>query len=205
MFVTLEGIEGAGKSTQATRLVTHLRSRGIDAVATREPGGTQVGERVRQILLDPALDGLTPTSELLLVFAARAQHLDEVIRPALTAGRVVVCDRFTDATYAYQGAGRGLPDETIATLETLVQASLRPDLTVVLDMPVDAAMTRVSSRGDGRDRFEREKTTFFEAIRQAYLDRAARTPERYVVIDATRSEALVAADIAAAVETRLEG
>ena len=205
MFITIEGVEGAGKSTQAGALATHLEHRGFDVVLTREPGGTHAGERIRSILLDPDLDGLAPVSELLLVFAARAEHLEQVIRPALDAGAVVVCDRFTDATYAYQGAGRGLPEAAIADLEKLVQGTLRPDLTLVLDMAVNAAMARLAGRDGGPDRFEREAEAFFESIRAAYLDRAARAPERYAIIDASASQEAVARSITGAVEARLQG
>lgn len=203
MFITIEGVEGAGKSTQAGMLAARLEQRRLEVVLTREPGGTVVGEKIRAMLLDPELHGLVPMSELLLVFAARAQHLERVIRPALAAGKRVVCDRFTDASYAYQGAGRRLGEAPIAELETLVQGTLRPDLTLVLDMEVDAAMARLAGRGGGPDRFEREARTFFETIRAAYLDRAARAPERYVVIDGSASQEAVARAIITAVDARL--
>lgn len=203
MFITIEGVEGAGKSTQAGMLAAWLEHRGLEVVLTREPGGTVVGERIRAILLDPDLDGLASMSELLLVFAARAQHLEQVIRPALAAGKLVVCDRFTDATYAYQGAGRRLGEAPIAELETLVQGTLRPDLTLLLDMEVDAAMARLDGRGGGPDRFEREARAFFETIRAAYLDRAARAPERYAIIDASASQEAVARAITAQVDACL--
>lgn len=196
-FVTLEGIEGVGKSTQAGQLATALRAAGRDVVQTREPGGTAIGDRIRSILLDPDGEGPADDTELLLVFAARAEHLQRVIHPALAAGRWVVCDRFTDATYAYQGAGRGIPPRRIAQLEQWVQGELRPDRTLVLDMPVAEALARARGGNDG-DRFERERQEFFERVRQCYLDRAAAEPERMRVIEAGGSvesvgEALLAA------------
>lgn len=196
-FVTLEGIEGVGKSTQAGQLATALRAAGRDVVQTREPGGTAIGDRIRSILLDPDGEGPADDTELLLVFAARAEHLQRVIHPALAAGRWVVCDRFTDATYAYQGAGRGIPPRRIAQLEQWVQGELRPDRTLVLDMPVAEGLARARGGNDG-DRFERERQEFFERVRQCYLDRAAAEPERMRVIEAGGSvesvgEALLAA------------
>lgn len=196
-FITLEGIEGVGKSTQAAFLVEHLRASGRDVVATREPGGTSIGDRIRTILLDPDGDGPSGDTELLLMFAARAEHLARVIHPALATGRWVVCDRFTDATYAYQGGGRGIAAERIERLENWVQGDLRPDRTLLLDLPVEEGLRRARSGCDG-DRFEREQREFFERVRQAYLDRAAAEPERYRVIDADGSvervgEALIAA------------
>lgn len=201
-FITLEGIEGVGKSTQAERLVAHLRSEGRDVVATREPGGTVIGDRIRSILLDPDGEGPAGDTELLLMFAARAEHVARVIRPALAEGKWIVCDRFTDATYAYQGGGRGIAAERIARLEDWVQGDLRPDRTLVLDLPVAEGLRRARGGRDG-DRFERERHDFFERVRQTYLDRAAAEPERCRVIDAggsveTVGQALVAsvADLA---------
>ena len=183
LFITLEGPEGAGKSTNREYLAECLRSEGIDVVLTREPGGTPLAERIREILLAPSEEAMDADAELLLVFAARAQHLAGVIRPALARGAVVLCDRFTDATYAYQGGGRGLSVERIAALEQFVQGDLRPDLTLVFDLPVEIGLARATARGR-LDRFEREGRVFFEAVRAAYLDRSASSPERYRLVDA---------------------
>lgn len=181
-FITLEGGEGAGKSTQLRAIEAWLRRRGHDVVVTREPGGTGLGERIRALLLHeeaaPAIE-----TETLLMFAARAEHLARVIRPALAAGRTVLCDRFTDATYAYQGGGRGLARERIAILEEWVQGGLRPDLTLLLDVPAALGLERANGRGEP-DRFERENLAFFERVRQAYLEAAAREPERIRVVAA---------------------
>ena len=198
-FITLEGIEGVGKSTQATRLAAGLGAAGHEVVQTREPGGTAVGDRIRSILLDADGDGPAGDTELLLMFAARAEHLERVIRPALAAGQWVVCDRFTDATYAYQGAGRGIAPARIARLEDWVQGELRPDRTLVLDLPVEQGLERARRGGDG-DRFERERHDFFERVRQCYLDRAAAEPERMRVIPAGGSVEAVAEAVLAAVE-----
>lgn len=196
-FITLEGIEGAGKSTQVTALVEELARRGIDAIATREPGGTPEAEAIRALLVDPARRSLGDDAELLLVFAARADHVERVIGPALRHGRWVVSDRFTDATFAYQGAGRGIAPRRIAVLEQWVQGDLRPDLTLVLDLPVSAGRARI--RGRAADRFEGEGSDFFERVRAAYLERARARPERYRIIDARGSEAAIAASIRRAV------
>lgn len=183
LFITLEGPEGAGKSTNREYLAGHLRAAGIDVVLTREPGGTPLAERIRELLLAPSDERMNADTELLLVFAARAQHLAEVIRPALARGAIVLCDRFTDATYAYQGGGRGLSQERIATLEAFVQGQLRPDLTLVFDLPVEVGLARASARGR-LDRFEQEGRAFFEAVRTAYLKRAEAHPARYRLVDA---------------------
>lgn len=182
-FITLEGIEGVGKTTHGPFITERLRARGHDCVLTREPGGTMLGEALRAVLLDPALPAMAPLTELLLLFAARAEHLARVIEPALAAGRWVVCDRFTDATFAYQGGGRGVDARAIATLEQLVQGDLRPDLTLLFDAPVALALERTGSRG-GADRFERERHDFFEGVRGAYLARAAAEPARFRLVDA---------------------
>ncbi|MFC3283652.1 dTMP kinase [Litchfieldella rifensis] len=199
-FITLEGGEGVGKSTNLDWVCDWLTERGIEVVRTREPGGTPRAEAIRALLLDPApQEPLDDDAELLLVFAARAQHLARVIRPALARGAWVICDRFTDATFAYQGGGRGLDMQRIATLETLVQRGLTPDLTLLLDMPVDAAQARVDHRlgqaGGQRDRFERERLAFFQAVREAYLARAAAEPARVAVIDASRPLTAVQAEL----------
>lgn len=182
-FITLEGIEGAGKSTHLAAICAVLKSAGKRVVQTREPGGTALGEKIRELLLDARNTDMAPDTELLLMFAARAQHLAQVIRPALARGDWVLCDRFTDATYAYQGGGRGLNSRRIAALEQWAQGELRPDLTVILDVPVEIGLARASQRGEP-DRFEREKAEFFSRVRDAYLERARAAPERYRVVDA---------------------
>ena len=186
LFITLEGPEGAGKSTNRDYLATRLREHGIDVLLTREPGGTPLAERVRELLLAPSEEPMAADTELLLVFAARAQHLAQVIRPALARGAVVLCDRFTDATYAYQGGGRGLSEARIEVLENFVQDTLRPDLTLVFDLPVEVGLARAAARGR-LDRFEQEGQSFFEAVRQTYLRRAALQPQRYYILDAAQS------------------
>jgi dTMP kinase len=198
-FVTMEGIEGVGKSTQAARLSAALLDKGIAHVVTREPGGTVLAEKIRNVVLTAGEETLPATAELLLMFAARAVHIKNLVEPNLRAGRWVICDRFTDATYAYQGGGRGLPAEQIRELETMVQGALRPDITILLDAPVAGALARARSRNAGAapDRFEGEKTAFFERVRNAYLARAAAHPDRIAVVDATRSVDEVAAHILA--------
>lgn len=188
-FITLEGGEGVGKSTNVGFVAECLEAQGLEVVRTREPGGTERGEAIRALLLDPApQEPLHVDAELLLMFAARAQHLAEKILPALARGAWVVCDRFTDATFAYQGGGRGIPLERIAVLEAFVQQGLAPDLTLLLDMPEAAARQRLESRlrdrSEQRDRFEQEHANFFQAVRGAYLARAEQAPERFAVIDA---------------------
>ena len=199
-FITLEGGEGVGKSTNLQWVVEWLKQQGLTVISTREPGGTPRAEAIRELLLDPApTEPLSSDAELLLMFAARAQHLNEKILPALEQGAWVVCDRFTDATYAYQGGGRGINVERIATLERFVQHDLQPDLTLLLDMPAEAGAQRVTSRlsqsGGERDRFEREQQGFFSAVRDAYLQRAQQTPQRFAVIDADQSLEAVQASI----------
>ena len=182
-FVTIEGIEGVGKSSNLGFVRQRLTAAGKDVLVTREPGGTPLGERIRELLLGHRHDGMADTAELLLVFAARAEHLAKVIRPALAQGRWVLCDRFTDATYAYQGAGRGLDTGQIAVLEKLVQQELQPDLTLLLDAPVPVALARAGQRS-APDRFERQQEAFFERVRACYRDRATANPSRYRVVDA---------------------
>ena len=185
-LVTFEGVDGAGKTTQVEAVTAALRERGFDVVATREPGGTRLGDRLREILLAPDEAPITPDAELLLLFAARAEHIATRIRPALARGAWVLCDRFTDASYAYQGGGRGIAARRIAALESWVQGDLRPDRTVVLDLPVVKGLARVSGRlfREAPDRFERERIDFFERVRGAYRDRHRQDPERYLLIDA---------------------
>ncbi|AOU98097.1 dTMP kinase [Acidihalobacter yilgarnensis] len=194
-FITLEGGEGVGKSTQLAYVRELVESFGHRVVATREPGGTPLAESIRGLLKGEAGEGMDADTELLLVFAARNEHLAKVVRPALARGDWVVCDRFTDATYAYQGMGRGLASARIESLEHWVQGELQPDLTLLLDAPVELGFERVAGRGGGYDRFEREARDFFERVREAYLHRAMAFPARFRVIDAARSPALVSADI----------
>lgn len=184
-FVTLEGIEGVGKSSQCDFLIEVLRERGIRGIVTREPGGTALGEAVRGILLDPGLPAMAPLTELLLMFAARAEHLHKVIAPALARGDWVICDRFTDATYAYQGGGRGLDMAAIKQLEGLVQGELQPDVTLLFDAPVEIALRRAKSRGGG-DRFEAEVSEFFLRAQAVYRARADKEPGRFVTVDAAQ-------------------
>ncbi len=182
-FITLEGGEGVGKSTNLAFLQTRLLDAGIDVRVTREPGGTPLGEAIRSLLLNEGPTAPSALAEVLLVFAARAQHIQEVIEPALAAGRWVLCDRFTDATYAYQGFARGLSQSAIATLESLVQGSLQPDLTVLLDLPPSIGLKRASQRAE-LDRFEVEDEAFFNRVREGYLTRSLENPERWLVINA---------------------
>lgn len=185
LFITLEGPEGAGKTTNRTWLAEQLEAMGHSLVLTREPGGTPLAEQIRDLLLDCNDEPVATDTELLLMFAARAQHLHQIIRPALEAGQIVLCDRFTDASYAYQGAGRGVPEQRIAQLEQFVQGELRPDLTLLFDLPVEVGMQRAQARGR-LDRFEQEQHDFFQAVRQGYLQRAALEPQRFIVLDASR-------------------
>ena len=183
-FITVEGVEGVGKSTQIEGIKSLLDNNHIDYITTREPGGTPFAEEIRELLLTVSEEDIDPVSELLLIFAARAQHLSRKIIPALESGKWVLCDRFTDATYAYQGSGRQLGYQAVAELESFVQGDLRPDLTVILDLDPATGLERAVQRGS-LDRFEREQLEFFERVRQAYLDRAAQDPSRYLVIDSS--------------------
>lgn len=203
-FITLEGVEGAGKSTQLALLVDWLRQRGIDPLVTREPGGTPLAEQIRALLLDSTSTAIATDAELLLVFAARADHLAHCIEPALAAGRWVVCDRFTDATYAYQGGGRQVDQDRIAALERFVQRGLVPDLTLLFDLPVATGLARAAARS-ALDRFERENAAFFERVQAAYRQAAARSPDRVQVIAADRPVEEVAADVRARVSAALFG
>ena len=185
-FITLEGTEGAGKSTNLTFIQDWLATKCIDLIVTREPGGTEIGEAIRAVLLNKDYTAMQAETELLLMFAARAQHLQEKILPALEQGKWVVSDRFTDATYAYQGAARGMSFERIAEIENWVQQGFFPNTTFIFDLPIEIGMARVASRGDETDRFEQEKHDFFEKVRSAYLQRAAMAPKRYTVLDASQ-------------------
>lgn len=186
LFITLEGGEGVGKTTLMTALADWLGSQGRAVVCTREPGGTPLAEQLRDVLLSRDTGALDSQAELLMMFASRAQHLAELIRPSLAAGNIVLCDRFTDATYAYQGGGRELGNRDIARLEDLVHGDLQPDLTVLLDLPVTEGLERAGKRSEP-DRFESEDLQFFDRVRTAYLDRAEAHPQRIVVVDAAAS------------------
>ena len=207
LFITIEGGEGVGKSTNIAFIAQQLQQRGIDLQLTREPGGTALAEQIRSLLLTPQAadaDKMHHNTELLLVFAARAQHLESVIKPALAEGRWILCDRFTDATYAYQGGGRGISKSRIGELENWVQGKLRPDFTILLDAPVEVGMQRASERGE-LDRFEREQQQFFEAVRQAYLAQAAANPKRYRVVDASLPLAQVQKQLLAVINEMVDG
>lgn len=202
-FITIEGVEGAGKSTVMDRLAAWLESQGQQVVKTREPGGTILAEKIRAILLDDQHAELSPQSELLLMFASRAQHLEELIRPALVRGETVLCDRFTDASWAYQGGGRQMPTEWIEALEQMVHGALQPDLTLLLDLPVEQGLKRVSHRGES-DRFEQESLRFFKRVRQAYLARAKIMAKRFEVIDASLDADQVWSQIESVLNRRLK-
>jgi dTMP kinase len=201
-FITMEGGEGAGKSTMMARVARWLEHSGHEVITTREPGGTELAEKVRDILLDRENNALSGQAELLLLFAARSQHLQELIRPSLAQGSTVLCDRFTDATWAYQGGGRGLPFAEIDTLENLVHGDLQPDLTLLLDLPVEQGMKRAGMRSQA-DRFEMESIRFFDRVRNAYLQRATTYPERFSVIDASGDVEAVWSQIQQALMARL--
>jgi dTMP kinase len=186
LFITVEGGEGVGKSTNITFIEQQLKSRGVDVQLTREPGGSALGEDIRHLLLELRNEPVVPMAELLLMFAARAQHISTRIEPALAAGVWVLCDRFTDATYAYQCGGRGIERRAVSALEQLVQGPLHPDCTVLLDAPVSIGLARARDRG-GLDRFEQEEVEFFERVRATYLDLAENSSGRYRVIDASQS------------------
>jgi len=198
-FITIEGVEGVGKSTNIRFITNLLQEAGIEHVVTREPGGTAIAELIRQLLLAHHAENICEMTELLLVFAARAQHIEHVIKPALAAGKWVICDRFTDATYAYQGGGRGLDTSVIDQLAAMVQGTLHPDLTLILDLPPQTGLERASARGD-LDRFEQEQLSFFDRVRAAYLEVAAREPQRCALIDAGLPLAQVQAEIRRALE-----
>ena len=197
-FVTLEGIEGAGKSTVAAYVLQWLQARGVRAVVTREPGGTPLAERVRDLVLEPDGEAIPAAAEMLLMFAARSIHLANLVRPALARGEWVICDRFTDATRAYQGGGRGLDRGDIESLATLVHADLQPDLTLLLDLPVAVGLARAKARRGQADRFEQERGAFFERVRAAYLKLAREAPQRFRIVDAACELPAVQASVAAA-------
>ena len=186
MFITIEGIEGCGKSTNATFIIEYLNKLGIKAIHTREPGGTKVAEKIRTIFLEKNSDELiTNKTELLLMFAARSQHLEHLIIPALQSGKYVVCERFTDASFAYQGGGRGIDMQYISFLENFVQQDLSPDLVLLFNVDVDVALNRIAKRGN-IDRIEQEKADFFTRVREVYLQRANKNSNKYYIIDANR-------------------
>lgn len=199
-FITLEGIEGAGKSTVARFIMEWLNARGMPAVLTREPGGTPLAERVRELVLKPDGEPLPAMAELLLMFAARSIHLTHLIRPALARGEWVICDRFTDATRAYQGAGRGIDRASIESLAALVHGDLAPDLTLLLDLPVEVGLGRAQARRGAADRFEQERAPFFERVRAAYLQLARAEAARFCVVDAGCDLPRVQATVASALE-----
>ena len=204
-FITFEGVEGVGKSTQIALAAAHLRGRGIDPIVTREPGGTALAESLRALVLDPGHGPVSPTAELLIMFASRASHVAEVIRPAIAAGRCVLCDRFTDATEAYQGGGRGVDVGAIRALAEIAHPGLAPNLTLVFDAPADVALARLAGRGAGQDRIESEDPAFFGRVRLAYQAIAAREPRRVRIVDATRPEAEIATKVAALIDGVLAG
>lgn len=202
-FITIEGTDGAGKSTQLGFIRHYLESRGIDCVVTREPGGTGVGEAIRELLLDHVDLHITPRTQLLLVFAARMQHIDEVIEPALARGEWVLCDRFTDATYAYQGSTPEVGFAAVEVIEDWVQGTLQPDLTLLFDVEVEIGIARTRSRGVERDRFEGLDCGVKQRIREAYLQLASAHPQRIVVVDGSRAVEQVNAEVAAVLSARI--
>jgi len=202
-LITLEGGEGAGKSTAVATIEEWLRDRGRTTILTREPGGTPPAEKIRGLLLDPDTGHLDPLTELLLMFAARSENLRQIIRPAIERGDDVICDRFTDASMAYQGYGRQLGPEPVRTLQSVVHPDLQPDLTLLLDVPVTLGLNRIGERAGQPDRFERSDGDFLERVRQGYLDQAKASPERYAVIDASQDLDQVQRDIRRILQERL--
>jgi len=186
-FISIEGIEGAGKSTQLTFIENYLKQQGINVIVTREPGGTALGEQIRELLLSPRDDGMAVDTELLLMFAARAEHIEQVIKPAIQRGDWVISDRFVDATFAYQGGGRGISTERIKQISDWTLRDLQTDVTFLFDLPVELGQQRVISRKGDIDRFEQEKADFFQKIRDCYLQRSQQEPQRIKVIDASKS------------------
>jgi dTMP kinase len=202
-FIVIEGGEGVGKSTNLEYIRETFEKAGLSVLCTREPGGTELGEHLRELMLDKNAMAISANAELLLMFAARVQHLEQVIVPALKRGQWVLCDRFTDATYAYQGAGRGQSKQDIAHLEQMVQKELQPDVTILLDLDVDVALRRARQRGK-LDRFESEQVAFFKRVRRGYMDRVNEAPDRYQLIDAAQPLDDVQRDIAKALEKMLQ-
>ncbi|WP_250657963.1 dTMP kinase [Alkalimarinus coralli] len=200
LFLTVEGAEGVGKSTNISFIRSTLESKGIKVVVTREPGGTPMAEEIREILLKNRDERVVENSELLLMFAARAQHIENLIKPALLKGHWVISDRFTDATYAYQGGGREVDAERISILEKFVQGNFRPDKTILLDAPVEIGMARAHKRGE-LDRFENEKGMFFERVRNVYLERLSNEPDRFELIDASKQLVDVQVQLKSVVES----
>jgi len=195
-FISIEGVEGAGKSTQLAFIQRYLSENGKNLTVTREPGGTELGEKIRSLLLMPTDAGMAVDTELLLMFSARAEHVSQVIKPALSRGEWVLSDRFTDATFAYQGGGRGIDQQRISELAQWTLNGLQPDLTLLFDLPVELGQQRVLSRNEGIDRFEQEKVDFFEKVRSCYLQRAQQDPQRIKIIDASQSIADIEVQIA---------
>jgi dTMP kinase len=206
-FITFEGLDGCGKTTQLEKLAEALRAEGAEVVVTREPGGTAIGENIRKVLLDSRTAGLAPMAELALMFASRAQHIQEVILPATRVGKWVLCDRFTDSSEAYQGGGRQLGSTIVLEMHQIVCGNVQPDLTIYLDSEVKSSVARARNRNDkavmDEGRFEMETTAFFERVHDTYLTIAGREPERVVRVDAARSIAEIHSDIMRAVKTRL--
>ena len=208
IFITFEGIEGSGKSTQIALFASDLTARGVRHVLTREPGGTLIGNQIRKILLDPANSALDPAAELLLYAASRAQHLHEIILPALAGGSIVLCDRFSDATLAYQGYGRGLDIEMIRELDRIVTAGMRPDLTLLFDIEAASGIARARGRNNSHGleaeaRFENEELAFHERVRQGYLALVAQEPERFQVLDASSPVEAIQATVREIMDERL--
>ena len=212
-FITFEGLDGCGKSTQAEKLAAVLREQGFEVLVTREPGGTATGEKIRHLLLDTSTAGLSPFSELALMFASRAQHIEEVIQPALAQGQVVLCDRFTDSTEAYQGGGRKLGSEPVLLLHRILCGDLKPELTILMDSDVAASVERArrrnrrrdpTGRGQNENRFEQESRAFFSRVRNTYLAIAAREPGRVVLVDARGSADETHVQIVKAVRRKLK-
>jgi len=202
-FISIEGIEGAGKSTQLAFIQRYLSDNGKQLIVTREPGGTPLGEEIRSLLLTPTDSGMAIDTELLLMFSARAEHVARVIKPALEQGEWVISDRFTDATFAYQGGGRGISQQRISELANWTLKGLKPDLTLLFDLPVEVGQQRVLSRNQGVDRFEQEKIEFFQKIRTCYLERAKQEPNRIKVIDSSQSIAEIQSQLITILEPLL--
>ncbi len=202
-FITIEGIEGAGKSTQLTFIKKYLAEKNQSLVVTREPGGTKLGEQIRELLLTPRSEGMAVDTELLLMFAARAEHIQQVIKPALAQNKWVLSDRFTDATFAYQGGGRGIAQHRINEIANWTLQGLQPDLTLLFDLPVEVGQQRVLSRNQGIDRFEQEKIDFFQKVRDCYLERAQQEPQRIKIIDTNQSIVSIQNQISTILDTLL--